>query len=705
MMKHIRYSLRDNGIGEVVFDHSELEVNLLSSEVLLELESLLESIQQQKELKILLFKSAKKDIFIAGADIKEIKVLHSREEALEKVRQGRRILSMISTLEVPTLAIIDGAALGGGFELALACDFRLATENPKTKIGLPEVSLGVMPGFGGTVRLRDLIGLQKALELILGSKQLNGKKAEHLGLVDGCVPSGYLGFKEERMIAEILDVKRRAKILAKRHKATLLERFAPSLIFTFAEKEVMKKTKGNYPAPLAVIEHFRKIAKMELDEALEAETRSFADLAVTKESKHLIELFFTSEALKHDIGIDSFSVAKEIKRASVFGGGTMGSGITWLFSKIDIPVRLKVRRSEQIAETLHAVNKSYMAIKRRKRLTQREIDLKIDRISADTQMRGFEKSDIAVEAIVEDISAKQELYRTLEETLREDALIATNTSSLSITKLAASMKHPERFVGMHFFNPVDRMPLVEVIRGEKSSDETTATVIALAKKAGKTPIVVGDCPGFLVNRLLIPYIIESIRLYEEGESFEKIDRLLSAFGMPMGPFRLADEVGLDVGYKVAKILEEGYGRRMQCVPVFERIYSDLGLLGKKKGAGFYSYAGGRTVPNRSVTDLVKAKHSFSADEIIDRTLLVMVNEASRALEEGIVKNAAYLDMAMVMGTGFPPFRGGLLAYADERGIHDVVARLNDLSNAYGERFVPSGLLAAMAREKRTFYEE
>ncbi|WP_345978168.1 3-hydroxyacyl-CoA dehydrogenase NAD-binding domain-containing protein [Sulfurimonas sp. HSL3-7] len=704
-MKHIRYSVHDNGIGEVIFDHSELEVNLLSSEVLLELENLLESIARQKEVKILLFKSAKKDIFIAGADIKEIKTLDTRVKALEKVRQGRDILSTIAALEVPTLAVIDGVALGGGFELALACDFRLTTENPKTKIGLPEVSLGVMPGFGGTVRLRNLIGLQKALELILGSKQLNGKKAEHLGLVDSCVPSGYLGFKETQMIADILDAKKRTKIIAKRHKATLLEKFAPSLIFSFAEKEVLKKTKRHYPAPLAVIEHYRKIAKTGFYEALEAETQRFATLALTKESKHLIELFFTSEALKHDTGVDHLPALKAINRASVFGGGTMGSGITWLFSKIDMPVRLKVRRSEQIADTLHAVNKSYMAIKRRKRLTQREIDLKMDRISADTRMRGFEKSDIAVEAIVEDMAAKQELYATLEETLRKDAIIATNTSSLSVSKLAVSMRHPERFVGMHFFNPVDRMPLVEVIRGDKTADETAATVVALAKRAGKTPIIVGDCPGFLVNRLLIPYIIEAIHLFEEGESFEKIDRVLLAFGMPMGPFRLADEVGLDVGYKVAKILEEGYGERIRCAPVFERIYSDLGLLGKKNGAGFYTYRGHKTVPNTSVMDLVQAKRSFSEDEIIDRTLLVMVNEASRALEEGIVKNASYLDMAMVMGTGFPPFRGGLLAYADERGIHDVVAKLNNLANAYGERFKPSGLLTAMAREKRTFYEE
>jgi len=472
-----------------------------------------------------------------------------------------------------------------------------------------------------------------------------------------------------------------------------------------AKREVLKKTKGKYPAPLEVIAHFKKIRKMGLYEALEAETQSFVTLALTKESKHLIQLFFTSEMLKRDNGIDVDVELKEIRRAAVFGGGTMGSGILWLFSKIDIPVRLKVRRIEQIGEALGVVYKNYNAIKRRKRLTQHEIDLKIDKISADTEMRGFEKSDIVVEAIIEDLDAKQELYRSLEEYCGAEAIIATNTSSISISVLASSMNFPERFVGMHFFNPVNRMPLVEVIRGDKSSDKTVASVIALSKKLGKTPILVGDCPGFLVNRLLIPYIIEAMHLYEEGESFEKIDMLLLDFGMPMGPFRLVDEVGLDVGYKVATILQEGYGDRMHTVPVFERVHHDLGLYGKKKGAGFYKYAKNGVRANPKVIDLVQEQRHFSDEEIIDRCLLMMVNEASRALEEGVVKCAEYLDMAMVMGTGFPPFRGGILAYADERGIQEVVARLYALSNAYGERFEPSELLIAMAKENRVFYEE
>jgi len=705
MMEQLQFKVDENGIGEIIFDQKELDVNLLSSDVLLELETLLDSVPQQKGLKLLIFRSAKKDVFIAGADIKEIRALKTREETLEKVRLGRHVLAMIDILPVPTLAVIDGAALGGGLELALACDFRLATEKPKTKIGLPEVSLGVMPGFGGTVRMRNLIGLQKTLELILGSKQLNGKKAEYLGLVDACVPSGYLGFKEEQMIADILDDEKRKKILSRRHKATLLERFFPSLIITLARREVLKKTKGKYPAPLEVLAHFKKINKMGIYEALEAETQSFARLAVTKESKHLIQLFFTNELLKHDNGIEGETELKEIRRAAVFGGGTMGSGILWLFSKSDIPVRLKVRRIAQIGEALGVVHKNYNAIKKRRRLTQHEIDLKIDRISADTEMRGFEKSDIVVEAIVEERDAKRELYRSLEEHCSDKAIIATNTSSISISTLASSMKLPERFVGMHFFNPVNRMPLVEVIRGEKSSDRTVASAIALAKKLGKTPILVGDCPGFLVNRLLIPYLIEAMHLFEEGESFEKIDALLLDFGMPMGPFRLVDEVGLDVGFKVANILHEGYGDRMRTVPVFERVHRELGLYGKKKGAGFYRYTKKGVRANQKAVDLIKEHRHFSDEEIVDRCLLMMVNEASRALEEGVVKCAEYLDMAMVMGTGFPPFRGGILAYADERGILEVVAKLHALSNAYGDRFEPSELLVLMAKENRLFYEE
>ena len=705
MMKHLKYSQDKEGVATILFDHATLDVNLLSEEVLLELEALVQKLSQNDELKTVLFKSAKEGIFIAGADINEIKSLTTQEQALAKVRQGRRILSSIATLKVPTIAIIDGAALGGGFELALACDYRIATENPKCKIGLPEVSLGVMPGFGGTVRLRDLIGLQKAMELILGSKQLNGKKAEHLGLVDACVPSGYLSFKEAEFIAAINSEKGREKILSKRHKPTLLERFGSALIFSFTEKEVAKKTKGKYPAPLEVIHHFKKIQDMNFYEALESETQSFSKLALTPESKHLISLFFTSERLKHDSGVGKDVQAKPLHRAAVFGGGTMGSGILWLFSKIDVPVRLKVRGEKQIAETLQAVNKNYMAIKKRGRLSQREIELKLDLISADTEFRGFEMSDIAIEAIVEDVSAKETLYKILETQLDKEAIIATNTSSLSVSTLARSLKYPERFIGMHFFNPVNRMPLVEVIRGDKTSDESVATVITLAKRAGKTPIVVGDCPGFLVNRLLIPYIVEAVHMFEEGESFKRIDTLLLDFGMPMGPFRLVDEVGLDVGYKVAKVLEEGYGARMKTAPIFERIYSDMGLLGKKKGRGFYTYIKNSSEVNEAVNALVTQKHSFSDDEILDRTLLVMVNEASRALEEGVVDNAAYLDMAMVMGTGFPPFRGGLLAYADERGIESVVARLKVLSTLYGARFEPSRLLMTMAQEQRKFYKE
>ena len=705
MKDAITVKIDENGIAELVFDLPDSSVNLLSIAVLQELEKKIDVIAVDEKVKALLFSSAKEGIFIAGADISEIKAFSDETDAYAKVREGQMILSKICSLPFPTVAIIDGAALGGGLELALCCDFRLATDSKKTKIGLPEVSLGVMPGFGGTQRLKRLVGLKKAVELILGSKLLSGKKAELLGVVDACVPAGYLDFKKETFLKSVLERKERAKIVSRRHRATLLERFLPNVILRYAGKEVMRKTKGQYPAPLALLNLYEKTEKILFDEAMELEARTFASLSVTGISKNLIGLFFTSESLKSEKGTEEAVALSDIKISAVIGGGVMGSGIVWLFSKADLLVRLKVRRMEQVGTAFKSISRSYEAIRRRKRLTRREIEIKMDHITYDTDFTGLRQCDIVVEAIVEDSDAKKMLYETLEDIVDERAVIATNTSSLSISSLAEDLMHPERFIGMHFFNPVNRMPLVEVIAGKKTSAQTIATVVSLAKKAGKTPIVVGDCAGFLVNRTLLPYINEAVRLLEEGEDLLRIDALLSEFGMPMGPFTLADEVGLDVGHKVVKVLEEAYGERMRPSPLFDVIVKEMGLLGKKSGKGFYLHAHKKKSPNAAVTEVVTERHSFNEDEIIDRTMLVMVNEAARCLEEGIVKDAAYLDMAMVLGTGFPPFRGGLMRYAQNRGIDNVVVTLHRLANAYGSRFEPAALLVEMAGDGTNFYEE
>lgn len=690
----------DNGIATLCFDQEDSPVNILSSEVLRALDTKIDELKINQDITLLKFTSAKDGIFIAGADISQIEGLRDEEEAYDLVREGQQVLSKISALPFPTVAIIDGACLGGGLELALCCDYRLATESPKTKIGLPEVNLGVLPGFGGTQRLKKLTGLSKALELILGGKILNGKKAQKLGIVDACVPQGYLEFKEKSFCEQVLDEPQ--KILAKRRRGSLMDRFLPFVVFFYARKNVMARTKGKYPAAIAVLDLFETTQNKEVEEGLEYEARAFSKLVVTDISKNLIGLFYASEALKKERGIKRKVNPIPINMINVIGAGVMGSGIVFQFSKIGKLVRMKLRRYEQAAEAMMSIQKVYDAIMRRGRLTQHEVSIKMGHISYTTEFNGFKHCDLALEAIVENKEAKQELYGQFEDIMDEKAIIASNTSSLSISMLGEKMHHPERFVGMHFFNPVPRMPLVEIIPGGKTSDKTIATVVALAKEAGKTPIVVGDCAGFLVNRILLPYINEAVRMFEEGADFERIDSLILDFGMPMGPFTLADEVGLDVGYKVAKVLEEAYGERMKVSSILDRVYQQMQLLGKKSGKGFYIH-GKKREANEEVKRLVYSKRQFDEKEIVDRALLIMVNEAAMCLQEGIVDNAQYLDMAMVMGTGFPPFRGGLLRYADAVGIESVVITLESLARNHGIRFAPAKLLLDMAKEKKTFY--
>lgn len=693
----------DNKIATLMFDMPDSDVNLLSTSVMKELESNLEELKTRKDIDVLLFKSAKEGIFIAGADISEIQSLNDEQVAYDIVRTGQIILSKIRALPFYTIAVIDGACLGGGFELALSCDYRIATQNPKTKIGLPEVNLGVLPGFGGTQNLKHLVGKQKALELILGAKMINGLKAEKLKMVDACVPDGYIDFKLESFIQAVLDDKERAKIDNRRYKENLLERFAPELIYYFALKEVMKKTKGYYPAPLEVIELFKKTDKLPINEALSLEVYAFARLCVTEVSKNLISLFYASEKLKHDNFVKKDVLPNGIENVSVVGGGVMGGGIVWLFSKIDKFVRLKELHYEAIAASFKHISKDYSEIVKRRRLNLREVELKMGRISYTTNYDGFHNTDIVVEAVIENTEIKKSVYKDLEDVVKDDCIIASNTSSLSISMLSQDMKKPERFIGMHFFNPVARMPLVEVIAGDKTSDKTIATVIKLARDAGKTAILVGDCAGFLVNRVLITYINECARMFREGASILHVDKTIEEFGMPMGPFTLADEVGLDVGYKVSKVLEEAYGERMTVAPIFKEVV-DMKLLGKKGKKGFYVYNGKEKKINKEVVAIQPRSRPYSKPEIIDRAMLIMINEAARVLDEKIIKDASQLDMAMIMGTGFPPFRGGLLKYADSLGIEKVHMSLVQLQEKYGDRFEPAKLIVEMAENKETFYK-
>ena len=696
--------LINEGIATITFDLPQSSVNILSQVVLEELDGILDDLNENREIKVAHFVSAKPNIFIAGADISEIRSLDDEQVSYELVRKGQMILEKIEHLPFPTIAVIDGACLGGGFELALRCSYRIATQNRATKIGLPEVNLGVLPGFGGTQKLKCLIGPAKAIELILGAKMINGAKALKLGMVDACVPQGYLDFKVESFTQEILDSKGRASILKKRHKLGLMERFLPSLIYKFATKTVMQKTKGKYPAPLAVITLFQKTQGMSIGRGLEVEARAFSKLCITSESKNLISVYYAIEAVKNEKPLVEASKLHPIKFTSVIGGGTMGGGIVWLFAKMDLLVRLKVRGFEQAAKTLQSVAQSFNILKKRRRLNAREIDRKMTRISYGIDYESLRHSDLALEAIIEDVDAKKAAYDELEAVMDEKAIIASNTSSLSINMLSDHLKHPERFIGMHFFNPVPMMPLVEVIPSDKTSDHVISTVVAMAKKAGKTPIVVKDGAGFLVNRILLPYINECARILDEGGDIKSIDKIIENFGMPMGPFTLADTVGLDVGYKVAKILEESYGERMAVSPLLNSAYNDLHLLGKKGKRGFYIHDGKSKEVNADVSKLKNGNKRFEAQEIIDRAILIMVNEAALCLDEGVVENAQHLDVAMIFGTGFPPFLGGLLKYADSYGLDNVLDTLERLEDKYGERFAPAPLIVKLSKDKSHFYK-
>ena len=701
-MDYFRLEKETEQVATLYFDTPESRANVFSIASLEALESQIDTLAKAHTLKILFIESSKEDIFIAGADINEIKLAEDAVSIEAFVKKGQELFNKLETLPVVTVAMIDGACLGGGLEMALACDYRIATTHPHTRIGFPEVNLGIIPGFGGTQRLYPLIGYANAMEVILGGKQLSGEKALKLGIVDAAVPQGYLEFKKEALTKDILDGTLEQQTRRTRKGIKWYEHIAAvrALIDKMARKKVREKTEGHYPAPLALIDVMHESFGTPLSEGLSVERAAITKLVLTPESKNLVNLFLISERLKDEMF--SAETPRTISHAAVVGTGTMGSGIAWALDNQKIDVRLKVRKASSAAKAMMKIRKIYETMKRHHKIDMHHIRLNMDRITYSVEDEGFERSDILIEAVNEDIDIKKSVYQEFEALLREDAIIATNTSALSISELAKGLTHPERFIGMHFFNPVERMPLVEVIPGEMSDDVTVATVVNLAKKMGKTPVKVKDSPGFLVNRVLMPYLKEAVLMFREGENIEKIDRVLKNFGMPMGAFWLIDEVGADIGMEVGKVLHDAYGERMAMSSVLEGMVKN-GWLGKKSGRGFYLHEQKDPLPNPDINTLQEGEERFDEQTVIERTLYIMINEASRCLEEGVIEDAAYLDMAMVMGIGFPPFRGGVMRYADSVGISAIVERLQRFSKTYGGRFEPSSLLLSMAEKNETFY--
>ena len=713
----IQESIKLSGQGDIAvveFDMVGEKVNKFSTPMMTRLKDVIAEIKKSS-YKVVIFKSNKPKIFIAGADIEEIKNLNGEEQFAKAASMGQEIFNELEDLSQVTIAAVNGACAGGGCEFILACDYRIASDDNSTRIGLPETKLGILPGFGGCIRLPRVVGLAASLDIILAGKLVNAQKAGKIGLVDLVCHPAILMDQAQKMAKDLIKdgaKKRRKTFQAKDMPTKIMESFiGKPIVFSKARQGVMKLTHGHYPAPLKVIDIVSSTyGSSNREKSLKTESEGFGKVASTDISKNLIHVFYLTEMVKKQTGVTGSAVkAKEVKGLGILGAGTMGGGIAYTAADKGIEVRMKDINFDAIGKGLKHARDLWMKEVKKKRITSFEFTQKMDRVTGTTDYSGFKNLDVVVEAIVEDMEIKKKVIGETAKNMRPDAIIATNTSSLSVNEMAAGHPAPQYFAGMHFFNPVNKMPLVEVIRGEKTSDETIATIFELSKKMGKMPVVVKDGPGFLVNRLLLPYMAEAAFLMQEGMSIEVVDKaFVKEFGMPMGPFALMDEVGLDVCIKVLKIFKKAFGSRVEMAPLMDKLATS-GRLGKKNGKGFYQYdeKGYRTEVDPTVyTDLgiPAATNPLTTKECIERGVFAMINECGLALiEDKIVETPHEVDLAMIMGTGFPPFRGGLLKYADSLGTKYICDQLEIYAAKGAARLKPSNPIRNMAKTERKFY--
>ena len=705
------FSLEVDGddVSRVTFDQPDSKVNLLDTSTMEEFDSLLGELESRiatGKLVAVVLRSGKPSNFVAGADVREIADLRDGEEATAQAREGQRIFRRLDRLAVPTIAAVHGTCLGGGTEMVLACDYRLASDASGTKIGLPEVKLGILPGFGGTTRLPRVCGIQNALDIILAGTSVGADRARRIGLVHRVADSDRFDEAVEEFVRDVLAGRVRRDAHEKGLLERLLEDTAPGrkLLFWMARRKTLERTGGNYPAPIRALEVIRATYTLSLDEALEVEARALGDLAFTPESRNLTRVFLLTREAKRALPEDVMEARRPVEKLGVVGAGVMGGSIAELAAANDVPVVLKDIDQEPLDDGLRHAKELLEKAARKGVFGEEEAGLKFSLVEGTLSYDPFRDVDLVVEAVVEQMAVKKQVLREVEEVLPEHALVTTNTSSLSVTELASASERPEKVAGLHFFNPVHRMPLVEVVRAEETSQETLATALGFALDMGKNPVVVKDGPGFLVNRLLAPYLNEAGYLLEEGAGVRSVDKALTDYGMPMGPCRLLDEVGLDVAHHVAGVMAEAFGERMKPAGIVDRLLDD-GRLGKKGGLGFYVYDDGREKKVDPELKRVLPRPEEAppdASEVRRRCLYLLVNEAAHALEDGIVEEPGMVDLAMVMGTGFPPFRGGPLRWADVEGLDRVVEGLRAFEDRLGPRFHPADLLVRKAERGRTF---
>ncbi len=706
----LRLEVLEGAIALVTFDQPNSRANTLGQPVLAEFERLLAPLSKRPELRGLVLRSGKPGMFCAGADLRELGAARPTPEQIRAlVQRGLKLIANLEALPFPTVAAIDGACTGGGLELALGCDVRLAGTHPKTELGLPEVKVGLFPGWGGTQRLPRVIGPALAAELICSGDTIKAERARELGLVFDVVPSERLVDEAVRLLQLAHETGSWQAARQRKQQPVGLSEDQHGFTFAVARAQVLAKTKGQLPAPLAALEAIAKGCNLPLEEGLRVETEAFIPLVGSPTSRNLIAVFFMTQRLQKDTGVADPSVQpREVQRVGVLGAGLMGAGIAGAHIRRGIPVMLLDSNLQALEKGVASITKVLQSRLDIGRLTHAEMIAALGRLSTTTTLSAMSDRDVVIEAIVEKEEAKVQTYRELQPLLPPGAILASNTSTISITRMAQAVAHPENFAGMHYFNPVDRMQLVEVIRGERTRDATVVTLVALAKRIGKTPIVVRDCPGFLVNRILFPYLNESLVLLEEGAGPRALDKAATAFGMPMGPITLNDLVGLDTSLYAGRVVNTAFADRAKSSRLLEELVA-AGRLGQKSGAGFYSYAkGARPSEDPAFTALLErcrtGHRDISPEELTDRLFLPMLVEASRVLMEGIVREPGDVDMGLILGIGFPAYRGGILRWADALGLGKVLERLKRYESL-GPRFHPTEQLRRLAAEGKGFYKE
>lgn len=710
--------LDDEGILTITVDVPNESVNVFNQQVIADFDALSGDIDRNDAVKAVIFTSGKATGFIAGADIKMLEQAETQMDGSAISIAAHTMLGRIANNHKPHIAAIHGVCLGAGYELALACHYRIASDDRSTKVGLPEVMLGLLPGGRGNSVLPRLLSLPAALDILLTGKQLNSRRARRLGMVDEVVPNTILMTAAKQQAQQLIakGIPKRKKPL--KHKLLDLP-LVKDIIISKVRQQVLQKTRGRYPAPLAILDVVKQGLNKNLEEALAIEAEKFGELTASDEAAQLIHIYFATTELKKARFTQADVKPDTVNKLGILGGGLMGAGIaTVSIDKANARVRLKDIRDEGLVSAFEYLDRFYHQRVKRRIVSAEQAQKKRNQVTGSLDYSGFDSCDLIIEAVFEDVNLKHQMVADIENLGNDSTVFASNTSSIPISDIAAKAKRPHNVIGMHYFSPVEKMPLLEIIKHKGTSDQALATAVEFGRQQGKTVIVVNDGAGFYVNRILVPYINAALELGLEGVPFDQIDNALVNFGFPVGPIKLLDEVGLDVGSKIQPVLESAFGERMSGTGVEQKLLDDK-RLGKKVKKGFYRYDGSGSSKEKSskersskeiddsVYTLLNITDSIELPEktIVERCIYPMLNEAVLCLDHGIIACERDGDIGAIFGIGFPPFLGGPFRYLDSLGINYVVERLAELEKERGKKYQAAPLLLTMDAKKQTFYSD